>query len=90
MNDRIKELANEALLYVSDRESPGTVEINSRLEKFAELIVKECANIASCDWHITLPTDTGGTYHPLTIAGGQTAKNIMDHIGVKVNTGIKE
>ena len=46
MNERIKELANEALLYVSDRDSPGTIEINQRLEKFAELVVKECTNIA--------------------------------------------
>jgi hypothetical protein len=57
MNERIKELANEALLYVSDRESPGTVEINSRLEKFAELIVKYCAdymNSRTEDWDAKL------------------------------------
>jgi hypothetical protein len=88
MNERIKELEAQCTYQVYDS--------NQRLydkfdkEKFAELIIKECANIASCDWHITLPTDTGGTYHPLTVQGGQTAKNIMDHFGVEVNTGKKE
>ena len=80
MNERIRELAKEAgLSYVIVPTNPY---IKEDLTKFAELIVKECANIASCDWHITLPTDTGGTYHPLTVAGAQTAKKIMDHFGV--------
>ena len=91
MNDRIKELAEQAQKEVWGNNpyngSPEFEGYELDTEKFAELIVKECANIASCDWHITLPTDTGGTYHPLTIVGGQTAKNIMDHFGVKVNTG---
>lgn len=89
MNERIKELAEQSgLCYITERRDFPY--INEDLQKFAELIVKECANIASCDWHITLPTDTGGTYHPLTVAGGETAKNIMDHFGVKVNIGNKE
>ena len=88
MNARIKELAEQCTVSCIDGRGVELNEID--VEKFAELIVKECADIASCDWHITLPTDTGGTYHPLTVAGGQTAKNIMDHFGVKVHTGNKE
>mgnify|MGYP000530377612 CR=1 FL=1 len=40
MNQRIKELAREAGLLAYNPEGPPT-----KLEKFAELIVKECAGI---------------------------------------------
>ena len=40
MNERIKELAREAGLLAYNPEGPPT-----KLEKFAELIVKECAEI---------------------------------------------
>jgi hypothetical protein len=39
MNERIKELAREAGLLAYNPEGPPT-----KLEKFAELIVKECVN----------------------------------------------
>ena len=42
MNKRIKQLAREAGLLVYNPEGPPT-----KLEKFAELIVRECAN--HCD-----------------------------------------
>ena len=42
MNERIKELAREAGLLAYNPEGPPT-----KLEKFAELIVKECAEL--CD-----------------------------------------
>ena len=42
MNKRIKQLAREAGLRVYNPEGPHT-----KLEKFAELIVRECAN--QCD-----------------------------------------
>jgi len=41
MNERIKELAREAGLLAYNPEGPPT-----KLEKFAELIVRECADIA--------------------------------------------
>ena len=42
MNERIRELMEQAGLYDFVVESMG---INEELEKFAELIVKECADI---------------------------------------------
>jgi len=44
MNERIKELMEEAGIYDFVIESMG---INEEMEKFAELIVKECAQVAS-------------------------------------------
>ena len=41
MNERIKELAREAGLLAYNPEGPPT-----KLEKFAELIVRQCAEIA--------------------------------------------
>jgi hypothetical protein len=42
MNERIKELMEEAGIYDFVVESMG---INEEMEKFAELIVKECADM---------------------------------------------
>jgi hypothetical protein len=44
MNERIKELMEEAGIYDFVVESMG---INEEMEKFAELIVRECANVAA-------------------------------------------
>jgi hypothetical protein len=46
MNERIKELAREAGLLAYNPEGPPT-----KLEKFAELIVQECANMAESFHH---------------------------------------
>lgn len=43
MNERIKELMEEAGIYDFVVESMG---INEEMEKFAELIVRECAHVA--------------------------------------------
>ena len=45
MNERIKELANKALKQPDTDNDGLTVFDNDELEKFAELIVKECAYI---------------------------------------------
>ena len=44
MNERIKELAREAGLLAYNPEGPPT-----KLEKFAELIVRECAQVSEDD-----------------------------------------
>lgn len=45
MNERIKELAEQAGLY--DEKSPDEVpEFTASFEKFAELLISECINIA--------------------------------------------
>lgn len=45
MNERIRQLAHEAGLPTYNPEG-----IPTKLEKFAELIVKECADIANGGW----------------------------------------
>ena len=45
MNERIKELANKALKQPDTDNDGLTVFDNDELEKFAELIVKECCDI---------------------------------------------
>ena len=57
MNERIRKLAVKAQIYFSYDRGPGTdnelqaAEITqSDFEKFAELIVKECANVADGGW----------------------------------------
>ena len=46
MNERIKELALQATTYIKPTENSGEGWIFDK-EKFAELIVRECANVAS-------------------------------------------
>ena len=48
MNERIRELANEAGLPTYNPEGVPT-----KLEKFAELIVRECAELAGCNAHVS-------------------------------------
>ena len=52
MNDRIEKLAREAGLLVHNPEGVPT-----KLEKFAELIVKECMDIARNVGNISEPDD---------------------------------
>jgi predicted nucleotide-binding protein (sugar kinase/HSP70/actin superfamily) len=46
MNEQIKELADRATTYIEPTETSGEGWIFDK-EKFAELIVKECANVAA-------------------------------------------
>jgi len=63
MNDRIKELAREAELLVYNPNGVPT-----KLEKFAELIVRECAKV-------------GDSGDPLQDGG--IARMIKEHFGVE-------
>lgn len=47
MNERIKKLAKQAEWRFADQATDNFSEYDKRLEKFAELIVKECIDIAS-------------------------------------------
>ena len=54
MNERIKELAEQAgFRYIKDERIGWAGNYNSSLGKFAELIVKECAEIARCNGHVS-------------------------------------
>lgn len=50
MNKRIKELAQQAF----DKSiHPGELDLERFSEKFAELIVQECAEVAGCNGHVS-------------------------------------
>jgi len=69
MNDRIKELAEQASVpkEYSFVEGATVWSMHPSLEQFAELIVKECADIASINQH---QYDSVGKY-------------VLEHFGVK-------
>jgi len=76
MNERIKELMEQAGLYDFVIESMG---INEEMEKFAELIVKECMRM--CD-----AADMSLLEHNCVkeASGTQSAKDfIKEHFGVE-------
>jgi hypothetical protein len=57
MNERIKELALQAEFKVYEGDRVGTPGYgdyikDGALEKFAELIVKECCEVAHCNFHV--------------------------------------
>ena len=47
MNEQIKELALQAGWRFADEATGNFSEYDKRLEKFAELIIRECANVAA-------------------------------------------
>lgn len=72
MNERIKELHEQAEVYSSMW--TGEEKQKALLEKFAELIIKECAGICMIEY------DTGLEPAP---QAPEIAKQIKDHFGVK-------
>jgi hypothetical protein len=84
MNERIKQLAEQAS---KDNEHgyPVTLEYTNRFaEKLAELIVKECAGICKEQeemYAMLAPTDA--TFAAMTTAMGVADKKIREHFGVE-------
>ena len=76
MNERIKQLAREAGLLAYNPEGPPT-----KLEKFAELIVRECARVAVFSDSGTVATADVAGY----MAAGRSiaARRIKEHFGVE-------
>jgi hypothetical protein len=72
MNERIKELAKQSLPEFYLTNCP------SALEKFAELIVKECADVIAPmgDW-------CGGHGEPSMPSTMECAKRLKEHFGVE-------
>ena len=53
-SEKFKELAEQAgFQYIKDENIGWAGNYNSSLPKFAELIVKECAEIAGCNIHVS-------------------------------------
>ena len=71
MNERIKELMEQAGLYDFVIESMG---INEEMEKFAELIVRECVSIVE-------PMEDSGDEWCVALKGA--AQEIKEHFGVE-------
>ena len=79
MNERIKELAKQAGYYLYDLTETHeikTVETDSAdewitLQKFAELIVKECADLLEVE------------YGQSALTGNAAAKSVKKHFGVE-------
>ena len=69
MNERIRELAREAGLLAYNPEGPPT-----KLEKFAELIVKECVQVCN---------DVDAEYEGEDVLATWCARAIKDHFGVE-------
>lgn len=85
MNERIKELIKQAggVRYDDDNNELTPMLVGKSLEKFAELLISSCANLVCWDEHITLPTEVGTTYHPITAHGYQLGKNLLTHFGIE-------
>lgn len=52
MNERIRELAEQAELYALDKQNEGDYDyfFDGFQEKFAELIVRDCTNVIRQEW----------------------------------------
>jgi len=68
MNERIKQLLNQAGIYQPDRFD--AIDGSNQMEKFAELIVAECAEACEKNSYLALN-------------GWQRAKQIREHFGVE-------
>jgi hypothetical protein len=81
MNERIKELMEEAGGYgLPDRDGDRTPAlVGKSVEKFAELIVKECVSICYAESRTAGANGNLAEYSALSKAGG----HIKDHFGVK-------
>jgi hypothetical protein len=75
MNERIKQLAEQATTYIEPTANSGEGWIFDK-EKFAELIVKECMNLVTYVGHSTRGFDCCGHVR-------FTNEKIKEHFGVE-------
>ena len=84
INERIRELANKALKQPDTDNDGLTVFDNDELAKFAELIVRECAQVAratpSPNFHEHLKQQLGHTWD---MASSEAGREIIKHFGVE-------
>ena len=81
MNERIRQLAEQAgmsddkfgMFFAKDKHDEDGVD----LEKFAELIVRECVGICECEWNGDADTFAASE------AYNECADAIKEHFGVK-------
>ena len=81
MNERIRELAEQAEWRFADNATGEFSEYDKRLQKFAELIVRECANVIADN---DLAKDCGTIMMDSYAKGMRySAHLIKEHFGVK-------
>ena len=87
MNERIRELADEAKEYAINRlDETGELHkyYDVYFEKFAELIVRECARVARAtpapNFHEHLKQQLGHTWD---MAASEAGREIVKHFGVE-------
>ena len=71
MNERIRKLAEQAEWRFADKATGNFSEHDKRLEKFAQLIVRECADVAKETRWAVPPSQE------------QIARGIQQHFGVE-------
>ena len=81
MNERIKLLAREAGLLVHNPEGVPT-----KLEKFAELIVRECADVIQKE--VSMKYKDGGETEEFM--GGHYASSLLARVKIKRHFGVEE
>ena len=79
MNERIRELLNEATVGLEPDLSPQRTVTLNELEKFAELIVREC--IGCCEQVISDPVPE--SVDTWLNGGEQCIQEIKEHFGVE-------
>ena len=79
MNERIRELLNEATVGLEPDLSPQRTVTLNELEKFAELIVREC--IGCCEQAISDPVPE--SVDTWLNGGEQCIQEIKEHFGVE-------
>ena len=75
MNERIKELADEAGFFPTE-----LTQVGPSVDKFAQLIVKECVDIVSGTAVDTPPNDL---FYGYNLGVNKAAENIKERFGVK-------
>ena len=84
MNERIKELAQQAGMIIGDTSEFDMAKFMPKELKFAELIVEECARIARAtpapNFHEHLKQQLGHTWD---MAASEAGREIVKHFGVE-------
>ena len=81
MNERIKQLAEQANWLFADKVTGEFTDYDKRIQKFAELIVRECAEqivAKGTDWVDFAPSQTG-----VRPEYWDMAQQIKQHFGVE-------
>ena len=81
MNDKIRELAEQANWLFADKVTGEFTDYDKRIQKFAELIVRECAEqivAKGTDWVDFAPSQTG-----VRPEYWDMAQQIKKHFGVE-------